>query len=55
MTIFHNHQIKHICEEKRIAMNGIIFPFNLTTNALAMGATTQGDVAHFVVRETFED
>ncbi len=33
-------------------MNGIVFPFNPTTNALAMGMTTQGDVAHFVVKET---
>ncbi len=33
-------------------MNGIAFPFNPTTNDLAMGMTTQGDVAHFVVKET---
>jgi hypothetical protein len=52
VTIFFNHQIKHICEETRIGTNGIIFPFNPTTNALAMGATTQEDVAHYVVMET---
>ncbi len=50
--IFHNHKIKHICEETRIATNGFVFPFNPTMNVSPMGMTTQGDVAHFVVRET---
>jgi len=33
-------------------MNGIVFPFNPTTNDSAMGMTTQRDVAHFMVKET---
>ncbi len=50
--IFHSDRMKHMCEEMGVGKNGFFFPFDLIMNVLTMGATTQGDVACYVVWET---
>ncbi len=46
------NQIKHICEKQGIGVKEFVYSFNSIMNALAMGTTTQGNVAHSMFKET---
>jgi hypothetical protein len=47
-----NNQIKHICEKQGVGGKEFVYSFNSIMNALVMGMTTQGNVAHSLFRNT---
>ncbi len=45
------NQIRHICEKQGVGVKEFVYSFDSIMNALAMGMTTQGNVAHYMFRE----
>lgn len=52
MMICHRIKLSTYVKNKELELKDFVYSFNSIMNALAMGTTTQGNVAHSMFKET---